>query len=513
MIDLKSIVVRKQNTALLIVCLIFISLPFLFVQFIPSTDLPQHLAQIRLLQDILKNPTQSEYVVGWAGANTLVSYVLEINWIIFPPILTGKMVVLEIAIAWIIGIFALARRRNCSPFSATLACVFVFNASVAWGFLNFLIGLPIFILWFLLIIDRKKPWPIITEIVLLMSISFLLFLAHTLWLLLAVIHFFVATLRQRPTLKEIGIRCTALTPVCVYSAFWFPQLSAIRATIGFDTAAHWIVLPLERMNPRWMLESLLGGIRGPAEALVLGGIAVWIGMSLITNRGKLRTLVEKEFLFIGILLTLVVFCAPDKYMNTIYFASRWAPAAMIFFLLALPLPQIQKSVLAFYTILLLAILSLTTCWYWWRFEATENSGLSESLMKIRDNSRVLGLDFVQESEFICGRPFLQTFAYAQVLHGGKINFSFAEHYSELVSFTKVKRVRLWTPGLEWYPQRVSPSDINCFDYTLINGLDSVHNFFTSFSMLTPVTTTGRWRLYRCVKDTLAQQHANQTMAH
>ncbi len=512
MVGMKSIVVQNQIPTLFIVCLIFISLPFLFVRFIPSTDLPQHLAQIRLLQDVLKNPTQREYVVGWAGANTLVYYLLDMNWMIFPPILAGKMMVLEIVMAWIVGIFALARRKNCSPFSAALACILVFNASLTWGFLNFLIGLPIFILWFLLIMDRKKTRPIVTKIVLIISISFLLFFAHALWLLLAVVHFFVATLCRRPTLKEIGIRCAALAPVGFYSAFWFPRLSAIRATIGFDTAAHWIVSPLERMHPRWLLESLLGGIHGPTEALVLGGIAVWIGMSLITNWGKLRTLVEKEFLFVGILLTLVVFCAPDKYMNTIYFASRWAPAAMIFFLLALPLPQMQKSVLAFYTIFLLAILSLTTCWYWWRFEKTENSGLSESLMRIHDNSRVLGLDFVQESEFICGRPFLQTFAYAQVLHGGKLNFSFAEHYSELVSFAQIKRVRIWTPGLEWYPQRVSPSDINCFDYALINGLDNAHNFFASYSMLMPLTTTGRWRLYQCVRDTLALQHGSQTIA-
>ncbi len=512
MTDLKPDTERKQFIALLLLCIVFVTLPFVLVRFIPSTDLPQHLAQIRLLQDILKNPNQSEYMVEWLGANTLVYYVIGFNWMIFEPILAGKMAVLEISLAWVISIFALARHKQRSIFSAALACVFIFNASLYWGFLNFLIGLPVFTLWYLLVVNNRKIHSNVMVFILMALLSFFLFLAHTLWLLIAVIHVIVATIRQRPTLKEIGIRCIALIPVGIYSTLWFPKLTAVRTALGFDTTAYWIVSPLERIQPKWLLESMLGGLHGPTEALIIGSIIIWVGLIIKTNWGQLRVHVDKEFLSIGTFLILVVLLAPEKYMNTLYFGSRWAPVAMILFLLALPLPRIPGPIIVTIAILPIVILSFTTCYYWYRFNTIENSGLEESLKMITDDKRVLGLDYMQTSELIYGRPFLQTFAYAQVLHGGKLNFSFAYHHSGIVSFIRTEGAHRWTPGLEWYAQRVVPNDFYKFDYALINGSVNVHRLFTSEPELKPLTTDGRWRVYQCMRDTTSLKQNNQSAA-
>lgn len=445
---------RNLYVILFVLCFILIALPFFVVRFIPSTDLPQHLAQIRLLQDVLKNPHQDKYVVEWFGANTLVYYVLQLNWMIFEPIFTGKMAVLEIMLAWVVAILTLAQRTKHSIYSAIIACVFIFNASLYWGLLNFLIGLPVFVIWHFVVVSYTGKRSLRKQVVITVLITFLLFLAHALWLLFGILHLFITSLRRHLKIKEIAIQCLTLIPIGIYSALWFPRLAAIRAKLLFDTEAHWVTFPWERLYPQMLTDSLLGGLHGPTEVLTLVGIAIWIGFSIATNWKQIRTRTNKEFLYISMLMTLVALFAPEKYVNTIYFATRWAPIVMIFLLLALPPPRLHESILFTSVILILTVLSITTCIFWARFEKNENSGLEESLQRITENANVIGLDFVQGSELICGRPFLQTFAYAQVLHGGGLNFSFAEHHSGILSFARIDTLFRWTPGLEWNPDRV-----------------------------------------------------------
>jgi hypothetical protein len=488
---------QKQLIFLMLFCGVLVAAPFFLVHFIPSTDLPQHLAQIRLVQDVLKEPHQDKYAIEWLGANTLVYYLLQLNWMVFSPVASGKMAVLEIALAWVVSIFFLAHRKKRSLYGAALACVFIFNASLYWGFLNFLIGFPIFVLWYFIVIENRKRRATAGEIATIIGMSFLLFLAHALWLLVGLLLLAAAAIYRRAGVKEILVKALALVPVGIYSIYWFPKLAAIRTQLHFDTAAHWVTPPWERLFPQVLTDSLLGGLRGPTEALVLAGVAVWIGLSLLTNRKQIKKSTNKEFLFIGICLTAIVLFAPEKYVNTIYFASRWAPVAMIFFLLALPQPRLKEPVVFAGAALLLTILSFTTCFYWVRFEKYENSGLDESLQKITEDANVIGLDFVQNSELICGRPFLQTFSYAQVLHGGGLNFSFAEHHSGILSFAHIDTAYYWTQGLEWHPERVRVRDFARFDYALINGKEDVHRVFASLPFLTPVTSSGMWRLYQC----------------
>ena len=93
------------------------------------------------------------------------------------------------------------------------------------------------------------------------------------------------------------------------------------------------------------------------------------------------------------------------------------------------------------------------------------------------------------------RPFLQAFAYAQVLHGGRLNFSFADFVPSPVVFRDFGHWR-WTLGLEWFAERVQPSDLAFFDYALVNGNEAVHERFSRLFGVPGVTNQGRWRLYR-----------------
>jgi hypothetical protein len=490
---------RKRSIALVFLCVACIALPFFFVRFIPSTDLPQHLAQIRLLEFILKNPHQRDFTINVYGANTLVYLLVGINWIIFKPVQAGKAVVIELALAWMFSIFFLAKRRHRSIPTAAIACVFIFNLNFYWGFLNFLIGFPIFALWYIYVVDDQNKRSRATDFAIILLTSFLLFFAHALWFLAGLVFLALGNIiRKRPFRKWL-YHCFCLLPVIAWSLIWYSQFVPARGRLDFDTGPYWEVPPWGRLNPYWLMNSVLGGIRGPVEGCICIGIIFWIIKTVKSNRRHFLERADRDFLWISAFFLFIVLLVPEEYMNTIIFAERWAPIAMIFFLLSLPPPQLPESFKFTSAILFLSVLSLATCYSWYEYERKENSGLAKSLDLITEGSNVIGLDFVRNSDYIYVFPFLQTFAYAQVLHGSTLNFSLAEYHSGIVSVAREKEKPTWTQRLEWYPELVKRKDIKQFDYALINGKEEVHRYLAPKLRLRALVTEGRWRLYRCTK--------------
>jgi hypothetical protein len=110
---------------------------------------------------------------------------------------------------------------------------------------------------------------------------------------------------------------------------------------------------------------------------------------------------------------------------------------------------------------------------------------------------VLGLDLLKESTWVRGRPFLQTFAYAQVLQGGTVNFSFADNAPVPVSY-RLMRPKSWTHALLWDGEEARPADALAFDYLLVGGEAPRHEALPGRFPVEAVTHEGRWRLYRVV---------------
>jgi hypothetical protein len=157
-----------------------------------------------------------------------------------------------------------------------------------------------------------------------------------------------------------------------------------------------------------------------------------------------------------------------------------------------------ESVLA---IFLVCLFHFNTTLHWYFFN-TELSGLRESIEQIEKSSesRVLGLSYIQESEFIHSskKPFMQQFAWAQVYKGADLGFSF----SEMAPLPIVKRdlgtKTPWTQGLEWYPNLVQDSDFDHFDYVLVFG--NSEELAAHSSRLEPLGSQDqKWRLYRVVQ--------------
>jgi hypothetical protein len=54
----------------------------------------------------------------------------------------------------------------------------------------------------------------------------------------------------------------------------------------------------------------------------------------------------------------------------------------------------------------------------------------------------------------------------------------------------------WTRSLEWFAERARSTDLEYFDYALLNGAEQVHGAMSGLSLLVPRTREGRWRLYQ-----------------
>jgi hypothetical protein len=471
---------------------VLVAVPFLVVRFPPITDLPQHVAQIRLLLETVGHP-ESPYTVQWLTPYALVYGLIGTAWASVGPMAAGRVAMLAIGLLWVGTIHLLAAARGRSPAAATLACTLFFSHVLYWGFYNFLFTWPFFALWLVMTTGpraRRTGW---TDLGLLLGCAVLLYASHILWLAVAIVWLVGSGLLFRVPLRVLALRVACVAPVLLVAALWFPHL----AQRGFRSPTVWGANPLARLWPGWLVGAGLGGLTGPVEGLVLGAIALWLALGLWaawSRESRAHEAIEWEWLVASGLLLAMALLLPILHTNTIRFAQRWLPFSIILALLAIPAPRLRPSLLRGLAVCLLAVLTLTTATVWRTFERNDLSGLQGALDALPPRPRVIGLDYVGSTPLIAGRPFLQTFAYAQVIRGGTLNFSFAEFAPSLVVYADRRRTP-WTGGLEWFPERVRTGDFLHFDYALVNGGPDVHQAIVDRFPLVPVTTSGFWRLY------------------
>lgn len=486
-------VVMRVVAALL--CSALVALPFLMVRFPPITDLPQHVAQIRLLLSALTEPG-TVYRIQWWTPYSAAYVLLGAAWALCSPLNAGRAAMVAIGVLWTLAIHGLAARRRRPLAAAVLASALFFNQTVYWGFLSFAVGWPAFVLWLLLTARAPTPGARVRESAKYCAVAALLYVSHVLWLAAGVLWLLVVAVLHRVPLSVTLRRLAGVAPVLLAAAVWYPSLAAS----GFGSDTVWVVPPTARLSYTWLAEGVLGGLRGPSEPLLLVIVAAWVAGGLWQARAPRRSPIDRDLLAAAVLLFALALFLPDKHTNTIQFAARWLPAAAVLLVLAVPAPAPAAGLQPALALATTGVFCLTTAVAWQRFERDELSGLPEVLASLPPGPRVLGLDFVKESAVVVGRPFLQTFAYAQVVRGGTLNFSFAEFAPSPVVF-RAPASPPWTGGLEWFAERVRPSDFPYFDYVVVNAGDALHRRLAAETTLVPQADGGRWRLYRVVSGT------------
>ena len=489
--------VRERGT-LFVVCALLVLVPFFVVTIPPITDLPQHLAQIRLLVEALANP-DGLYRIQWWTPYSLSYALLTLTRAVAPPPLAGRLALAIIAVLWVVAAHALAASRRRSPLAAVLASLFVFSHVLYWGFLSFAIGWPFFVAWMLL---SRREMHRTGDVLGLAAVGLALYASHALWLLAGIAWIGVVSLADaarvlhsrgpaRLLFRPMLWRACALAPAVIALAAWTPHFQAS----GAQAPAVWNTTPLARLDPRWIVDAALGGLRGWPEWLLMGVVAVWLVTALVQHRRQLFEAVDVPLLLGSALLGLFALFLPDKYMHTTHLAQRWMPTAVVLLLLGMPAPRLRPALHRSAVVGCAGAFVVVTAMSWISFERRELTGLAAAIERLPPNPRVLGLDYQQTSELVRARPFLQAYAWAQVYKGGTLNFSFASFPTSIVVF-RSDRPTPWTPRLYWYPDRLRATDLDHFDYVIVNGTPGAHRAAMTAWPFVPLTTTGRWRLYR-----------------
>lgn len=475
-------------------CCVAVAVPFLTVQFPPITDLSQQTAQIRLFLETLHSPEGSQYKIQWFTPYSLSYLLLGLSWAFFGPENAGRIAMLAIGLIWVLAIHVVSSRRGRPETAPVLSSLFFFNHVLYWGFYSFALGWPAFLLWFTVITKESAPGFSAKDGLTLVAVALLLYLSHVLWFIAGLCWLGLYSLVFRRPLGRLIRQIACLVPLIIAVMVWYP----VFAESSMATPPLWGTNPLERVSFSWLTDAALGGIHGPAEPVMFACCLGWIAVGLLQNRGTLKSSIDWQLLLASGMFLVYALCLPDKYMNTIRFSHRWMPAAAIAFLAAMPGPVVRPFLRQAAALVIVGAFCLVTAGAWYGFQHKELSGLKQSLHALPESPKILGLSYFQHSEFVKGRPFIQVFAYAQVLKGGMLNFSFAQFSPCLVVYKKTF-ASPWTNGLEWFPTRATETDLTYFDFVLVNGTEAIQKDIGSIPFLAPATSEGRWRMYRVLE--------------
>lgn len=481
-------------------CCVF---PLLLTPFPPLTDLPQHVAQVARALGASIPPEQ--YIAWWAPNNLIYLPMMGLWWMVGPHYL-GQATLIFLAFLWVSAHFLMARHAGRSGVAAALASLTLYSGIFYWGMLNFLVAWPCFLLWWIAFdrLRESRPWTI-GRYVLTVGCGFLLVWAHVLMLGMAGIAAVCTGVNDWRSCRPRGaaadsvrrsiVAVSTFLPVAMIALPWVFQLNSERRDAGFFVGAYWTNALLDRVT---YLFTEAFGVGSPVPWLFGVALALWILAGIKTAVQDRAVASEAQWnaqlLTTGLVALLVALLLPDKYLNTIQFAVRWLPGAGALMCLAAPGPPIRPWLKNTVVACLMVAFSVSAGTRWWSFHNDDLDGLEAALTRIPSSSRVLGLDFLKESDNFPGaRPFLHVSAYATAFKQCSTNFDFGRHGTGLIrgTYTPGK----WTPGIEWMAEWARPSDLLSFDYALVGAPAHLHNRFLLAQWMQPITQTGKWRLY------------------
>jgi hypothetical protein len=472
-------------------CLLVL-LPMMAAGIPPITDLPQQLAQVPLAAQTIR-ATAPELHVQWLTPNKLSYPLLALGWFALSPLAAARLAIALIAATWLLGVHLLAARRRRPVSAALLAGLLIFNHVFYLGLLNFIVGLSVFLFWFELLEHERHSSPRPMRTALLCGLGgLLLYMAHALWLAAGLGWLALVTVLDRRSIRWQLATVVGLLPTLTLVLLWYPSLGGA----GWGSLSSYGPSVIDRISFAGLTNSTLGGLTGWIEPLTMVLLACWLGLALWQHRHDLGRKIDHRLLTAAALFLLLALLLPDKIDRTLRVASRWMPVGVALLILSLPAPAIRPLARRFVALTVAAIFCLATTATWRAFDRQELGGLRVALTSLPEDTRLLGLDFVRSSPRLKGPVYMHLPAYAQLMRGSRLGFSFVSLASSLVVKRDLATPEPWSQGLEWAPQLLRSTDLGHFDHLLIHASPNlIAGFVAQENRLAPLTGEASWRLF------------------
>ncbi len=471
-----------------IVCL-FAALPVLVTTLPPMVDLPQHAAQIALLRDVLagETPFASLFEVQlftpyWFGYSLLFLLAKPLGVVRAAKALVALTM---IAYAWAASHFA--ARAKVAPHWRWLFVPLPFGFAYEWGFLNFLVAVPLGFV-FLAQIDRESRERSWREVLVLVAWVHLLFFAHVL-----VMAYFVAVaalLLHVPNPRQWLRRVAPLASVGPVVILWVLGKRAAAGEVRVPPVWGWHWGRVEAL-PSTLFSLPLGDVY-LALALVLATAPLLCGYRVRRSPAALA-----PFAFHA----LVMLLGPHVAFGTSFVYERFGyvglPLLALAFEEAPAGPSVVRArralepVYAFVALAMLAVHLRRAV----RYEA-ESAAFREVIAEAKPGRRMLGMPFLRGGVSYQAPTYVHYATWYSSLRGGLAEFSFATFFPQVVRYRSGVRP-LATDRVNWSPELFSWDEWKREGYTyfLVRQAHDPQNELFPAGAVRRVAARGGWWLF------------------
>lgn len=452
----------------------------------PITDLLPHLNQINAFWWALKHK-DGIYIINWFAPNVLYYYSLLLLSLLFPLLVAGKLIWVAIVGIQMLAMLGIKKKLGTTNYQFFFACLLLFNLNLYWGFGNFLIGWSLF-LWF--IQDEAMGTLKRAVLTILIAWSHIFFLLPlSLWML--------GQWLRKPTAERDWKQWLPLMAVTCWTLAWM----AMDFVPKSKQALEYNFTIFDRLSLPWLTGCMPGALQGWVEFGVASVAILILLLPRLVEHQSSSSETHRQLFQVGILMFAIGLLCPDKGLSTVRASQRWIPLAFQLMILATPWPRVKacKKLLASAIVLVSGVLLVATGWAWVQFQTEDLDGVQATLASIPKGSRLLVLDFVQFGRNFKTRAVMHAGDLAQLTQGAIPQATFADNPAAFVRFSET---RPYTPLLEWYPDRLTATDLAQADLALIGGSPDLHANLGHSPLFRPLSAQGSpstWRVYTIVR--------------
>jgi len=493
--------------------------PVLSVRWVPYLDLPQHVGAVAILSGTDPAWRLGDYYdVDLLGSPYLLPYLLASGLAMVVGAATAVKAMFALAAATLpLSLAYAARRFGRDPRIGLFAAPLAYGTFAFMGFLNFVLSLPLWLLWlgwWREAVDRPRfGWPqwLIGGV-----LSVLLFYGHVMTLGFAAgCCAVIAVLARGPeregsAWRELGtrsLRALHFLPGVALFVAWatlsrVSQEGELGRMLGARAAAappHWPA-PLDALKT--LLDHLLSAYRGTAdEALLLATVAL-VGLLMVLRKRDGRAAERPNWRAdraVGLLLLSALGLAvalPDSYRGIWPIGARMAPFVA---LLVLLLPKgriIWPRAAVVLGIMLTATTSVVHARAFARFQ-DEVGELDAAIAAIEPGHRTMALIFDKGSAVVRSPVFLHYSQYVLAEKGGVAEFSFCNFTKSPIHYAQTNAPPRNPVRFEWTPQRFDWAGQRAYwDYVLVRGHRHPAAIFGGDRSMRVAQQSARWTLYR-----------------
>jgi hypothetical protein len=433
---------RPSNAGLFSVALALAVAPIWFTGYIPMVDLPQHAAQIAALHEIRSGNTvfTEIFTTNWFTPYLLGYTLLYLLSTIFPIQIAAQALVSVAIVSVPLATALLIREVGADPRWRWLAIPGAYSFSFYWGFLSFLVAVPV-ALMLLRSAIRFDKMPDIRRATALAAFSIALFFCHVIALGFISVVAAAYFLARHPTdFKKAVIRCIPLAAPLPIMAAW--------AFLTYDSEAVVRNAPVFFGPLSARLKLLLvqpAGFDQQSMVATLVTVAILL-VPVIAGSKPSRDLARWAPFGMGLLLFVVW---PRSAFHTAFMFPRLGVFIAPLWLVAWDPPSARHSKLDTLAMIVVLVWLMANVGRFAAF-AREIESFDRVLDRMEPGQRAAGLVFDRGTRLFGGPVHMHMPAWYQAKKHGIVDFNFADAYAPVVRFKPSRGPRL-TERVGWYP--------------------------------------------------------------